>query len=102
MGASTESVSAGTYFHTFRPEIPIWIVAGIIVAIEMIVNLVGVLFMGEYEFALSMIKTIVLALFVLVGIAATLGSGFHATGVSAYTAHRGFAPRGIGAVLAAH
>src|SRR5437764_12401296 len=76
MGAATESVAAGTYFHTFRPEIPIWIVAGIIVAIEMVVNLVGVLFMGEYEFTLSMIKTIVLALFVLVGIAAILGICF--------------------------
>ncbi|HKC75951.1 MAG TPA: amino acid permease [Chloroflexota bacterium] len=101
MGAATESVAAGTYFHTFRPEIPIWIVAGIIVAIEMVVNLVGVLFMGEYEFTLSMIKTIVLALFVLVGIAAILGIGFHATGVSAYTAHGGFAPKGFGAVFAA-
>lgn len=101
MGAATESVAAGTYFHTFRPEIPIWIVAGIIVAIEMVVNLVGVLFMGEYEFALSMLKTIMLALFVVLGIAAILGLGFHATGVSNYTAHGGFAPLGGGAVFTA-
>ncbi len=101
MGAATESVAAGTYFHTFRPEIPIWIVAGIIVAIEMAVNLIGVLFMGEYEFTLSMIKTIVLAIFLIVGIAAILGIGFHATGVSNYTAHGGFAPKGFGAVFAA-
>src|SRR5438105_9109444 len=84
MGAATESVAAGTYFHTFRPEIPIWIVAGIIVAIEMIVNLVGVLFMGEYEFTLSMIMTVVLALFVLLGIAAILFIGFDSTGLRAY------------------
>ena len=101
MGAATESVAAGTYFHTFRPEVPIWIVAGIIVAIEMTVNLVGVLFMGEYEFALSMLKTIMLAVFLVVGIAAILGVGFHATGVGAYTAHGGFAPKGFGAVFAA-
>src|SRR5947209_2998483 len=73
MGAATESVAAGTYFHVFRPEVPIWVVAGIIVAIEMIVNLVGVLFMGEYEFTLSMLKTVMLALFVLLGIGAILG-----------------------------
>ena len=101
MGAATESVAAGTYFHTFRPEIPIWVVAGIIVAIEMVVNLVGVLFMGEYEFTLSVIKTVVLALFVVIGIGAILGVGFHATGVSNYTAHSGFAPKGFGAVFAA-
>ncbi len=101
MGAATESVAAGTYFHTFRPEIPIWIVAGIIVAIEMVVNLVGVLFMGEYEFALSMLKTVVLAIFVVIGIAAILGIGFHGTGVGNYTAHGGFAPMGAGAVFTA-
>jgi len=101
MGAATESVAAGTYFHVFRPEVPIWIVAGIIVAIEMFVNLVGVLFMGEYEFSLSMLKTIVLALFAIIGLAAILGIGFHGTGVSNYTAHGGFAPKGSGAVFTA-
>jgi L-asparagine transporter-like permease len=101
MGAATESLAAGTYFHTFRPEVPIWIVAGVIVAIEMIVNLVGVLFMGEYEFALSTLKTIALAVFCLIGIAAILGLGFHATGVSNYTSHGGFAPKGYGAVFTA-
>ena len=101
MGAATESVAAGTYFHVFRPEIPIWVVAGIIVAIEMVVNLVGVLFMGEYEFALSMLKTVVLGLFVVLGIAAILGVGFHGTGVGNYTSQGGFAPMGIGAVFTA-
>ena len=101
MGAATESVAAGTYFHVFRPEVPIWIVAGIIVAIEMVVNLVGVLFMGEYEFALSMLKTVMLGIFVVVGLAAILGIGFHATGVSNYTSNGGFAPKGYGAVFTA-
>jgi L-asparagine transporter-like permease len=101
MGAATESVAAGTYFHTFRPEVDIWIVAGVIVAIEMVVNLVGVLFMGEYEFALSMLKTIVLGVFLLIGIAAIVGIGFHATGVTNYTSHGGFLPKGGGAVFTA-
>lgn len=101
MGAATESVAAGTYFHTFRPEVPIWIVAGIIVAIEMIVNLIGVLFMGEYEFALSMLKTVMLAVFAVVGIAAIVGIGFHSTGITNYTSHGGFFPKGSGAVFSA-
>ena len=101
MGAATESVAAGTYFHVFRPEIPIWIVAGIIVAIEMIVNLVGVLFMGEYEFALSTLKTVVLGLFSVIGVLAILGVGFHGVGFHNYTVSGGFAPKGSGAVFTA-
>ena len=101
MGAATESVAAGTYFHTFRPEIPIWVVAGIIVAIELVVNLIGVLFMGEYEFTLSLLKTIMLWIFAIVGLAAILGIGFHPTGLSNYTSHGGFAPKGMGAVFTA-
>lgn len=101
MGAATESLAAGTYFHTFRPEVPIWIVAGIIVAIELTVNLIGVLFMGEYEFTLSLLKTIALWTFAVVGLAAILGIGFAPSGVSNYTSHGGFAPHGLGAVYTA-
>ena len=101
MGAATESVAAGTYFHTFRPEVDVWIVAGVIVFIELVVNLIGVLFMGEYEFSLSLLKTIMLWIFAVVGIAAILGIGFHPTGLSNYTSHGGFAPKGLGAVFTA-
>lgn len=102
MGAATESVAAGTYFHAYVPSIPIWVVAAIIVIVEMIVNLVGVLFMGEYEFALSMIKVAALAVFAVIGLAAILGIGFSdAQGLSNYTSRGGFAPKGLGAAFAA-
>src|SRR6201981_3893927 len=65
MGAATESVAAGTYFHSFYSFAPIWIVAAIIIAIEMVINLVGVLFMGEYEFILSTIKLLLLAVLIV-------------------------------------
>jgi L-asparagine transporter-like permease len=101
MGAATESVAAGTYFHSFYSFAPIWIVAAIIIALEMVINLVGVLFMGEYEFILSTIKVIALSLFILVGVCAILGIGFHSHGVTQLTAHGGFFPKGEGAVLTA-
>jgi L-asparagine transporter-like permease len=101
MGAATESVAAGTYIHVYVHSIPIWVVAAIIVAIEMIVNLVGVLFMGEYEFILSTLKLIALAVFIVVGLAAILGFGFHSTGVGNYTNAGGFAPKGLGAAFTA-
>jgi AAT family amino acid transporter len=75
MGAATESVAAGTYFHSFYGFAPIWIVAAIIIAVEMAINLVGVLFMGEYEFILSTIKILALAAFIVIGVMAILGIG---------------------------
>jgi L-asparagine transporter-like permease len=101
MGAATESVAAGTYFHVFVPSVPIWVVAGVITLIEMIVNLVGVLFMGEYEFILSSIKLIGLAAFIVIGGVAIFTSSLHTIGLSGYTGSGGFFPNGVGAVGAA-
>lgn len=101
MGMATESVAAGTYLHSFYPVIPIWIVAGIIIAIELIINVIGVLVMGEYEFVLSSIKIFALLAFIVIGLAAILGIGFHPVGLSQWTAHGGFFPHGGGAVFAA-
>jgi L-asparagine transporter-like permease len=101
MGAATESVAAGTYFHSFYSFAPIWIVAAIIIAIEMVINLVGVLFMGEYEFILSTIKILALAAFIIIGIMAILGIGFDHHGVTQLTANGGFFPKGGGAVVTA-
>lgn len=101
MGAATESVAAGTYFHSFYSFAPIWIVAAIIIAIEMTINLVGVLFMAEYEFILSTIKVVALAAFILIGVCAILGIGFHSHGVTELTANGGFFPKGEGVVVTA-
>jgi amino acid transporter, AAT family len=101
MGAATESVAAGTYFHSFYSFAPIWVVAAIIIAIEMAINLVGVLFMGEYEFILSTIKVIALAAFIIIGVCAILGIGFHSHGVTQLTANHGFFPKGTGVVFTA-
>src|SRR5258708_22363300 len=101
MGAATESVAAGTYFHSFYSFAPIWVVAAIIIAIEMTINLVGVLFMGECEFILSTIRVVALAAFILIGVCAILGIGFHSHGLTELTATGGFFPKGEGVVLTA-
>lgn len=101
MGAATESVAAGTYFHSFYSFAPIWVVAAIIIALEMVINLIGVLFMGEYEFILSTIKVLALAAFIAIGICAILGIGFHSHGVTQLTANHGFFPKGTSVVLTA-
>src|SRR5258708_31785297 len=99
MGAATESVAAGNYFYSFYSVAPIWVVAAIIIAIEMMINLVGVLFMGEYEFILSTIKVIELAAFILIGVCAIVGIGFHSHGVTQLPANHCLFPQGTGVVL---
>lgn len=101
MGAATESVAAGTYLHSFYDAIPVWVVAFIIIAVEMVINIIGVLVMGEYEFVLSSIKIIALAAFIVIGVLAIVGAGIPAQGLGAYTSHGGLFPHGGGAVLAA-
>jgi L-asparagine transporter-like permease len=76
-------------------------VAAIIIALEMAINLVGVLFMGEYEFILSTIKVVALAAFILIGVCAILGIGFHSEGVTRLTANHGFFPKGTSVVFTA-
>jgi L-asparagine transporter-like permease len=101
MGAATESVAAGTYLHSFYGAIPVWVVAFIIIALEMLINIIGVLVMGEYEFVLSSVKVLALAAFIVVGILAIVGAGVPAQGLTQYTAHGGFFANGGGAVFAA-
>lgn len=101
MGAATESVAAGTYLHSFYTGVPIWLVAFIIIAFEMVINIIGVLLMGEYESLLSTIKIVALVGFIVVGICAILGIGVPQHGLTEFTGHGGFFPKGTGAVFAA-
>lgn len=101
MGAATESVAAGTYLHSFYAQVPVWVVAFFIIALEMAINIIGVLVMGEYEFVLSTIKILALVGFIVVGALAILGIGFPSHGIVEYTTNGGFFPHGGGAVVAA-
>jgi AAT family amino acid transporter len=101
MGIATESVAAGTYLHAQYDGIPVWLTAFIIIAFEMIINIIGVLLMGNYEMLLTTIKLVGLLCFVVVGILAILGIGFPHHGLSGISSHGGFFPQGGGAVFAA-
>jgi L-asparagine transporter-like permease len=101
MGIATESVAAGTYLHAQYSGIPVWLTAFIIIAFEMIINIIGVLLMGNYEMLLTTIKSVGLLCFVVVGILAILGIGFPHHGLSNISSNGGFFPKGGGAVFAA-
>jgi L-asparagine transporter-like permease len=101
MGAATESVAAGTYLHSFYPSVPVWLVAFVIILVEMIINIIGVLLMGEYESLLSTIKMVALGIFIVIGLVAIVGGPFGHHGLQEYTANGGFFPKGSGAVFTA-
>lgn len=101
MGVATESVAAGTYLHVLANGIPVWLTAFVVIAFEMIVNIIGVLLMGNYEVVLTTIKTVGLLAFIVVGIMAILGLGVPDRSFSQLSSDGGFFPHGGGQVFAA-
>lgn len=101
MGVATESVAAGTYLNAQYSGIPVWLTAFVIIAFEMIINIIGVLLMGNYEVLLTTIKTVGLLAFIVFGIFAILGVGVPHHPISDISSHGGFFPKGGGAVFAA-
>lgn len=101
MGIATESVAAGTYLHAQYSGIPVWLTAFVIIAFEMVINIIGVLLMGNYEVLLTAIKTVGLLAFIVVGILAILGIGVPHEPLTQISSHGGFFPKGGGAIFAA-
>lgn len=101
MGIATESVAAGTYLHAQYNGIPVWLTAFVIIAFEMVINVIGVLLMGNYEVLLTTVKTLGLVAFIVVGILAILGIGVPHHTLAEVSSHGGFFPKGAGAVFAA-
>ncbi len=101
MGIATESVAAGTYLHAQYSGIPVWLTAFVIIAFEMVINIIGVLLMGNYEVLLTTVKTVGLLAFIVVGILAILGIDVPHHAVTEISSHGGFFPKGGGAVFAA-
>lgn len=100
-GTAGEAVAIGTYVTSFSAfhAIPVWVVALAFLGVDIAINLIGVLVMGNYEFALSSFKLIGLGIFILFCLAAVLGLGTSSLGTSNFTQHGGFLPLGIGGLF---
>jgi L-asparagine transporter-like permease len=95
-GPAAEAVAVGT-FATFLPPfhgVPIWVIAFVVITVDLAINFVGVLTMGNYEMVLSIIKIVGLIIFTLVCFAAVLGIGQPAIGTNVLTGHGGLIPLG--------
>lgn len=98
-----EANVAGLILHGWLPDVPIWAWALGVTAALTITNLFSVRNYGEFEFWFALVKVVAIVAFLAIGGLAILGllpqSG--ARGLSNLTAHGGFMPTGLTAVLTA-
>ena len=101
LGPATEAIVAGEILHTWFPVLPNYAFYLLIAALVIVVNAAGVLFFGEAEFWLSMIKALALVAFILAGLAALFSPAGWQTGPGSFTGVGGFAPAGLGGIFGA-
>lgn len=101
-GIAAEAVAVGIYVNSLAPfhAYPVWLISIVVVTLDLAVNLLDVLTMGNYEFILSSIKIIAIVVFVVACLAAVLGVGTSPVGFGNLTAHGGFLPLGVSGLFA--
>ncbi|WP_344681300.1 amino acid permease [Saccharopolyspora taberi] len=99
---AVEAVAGGEILQLWLPGVPLWVLSGVLLAVLTATNLVSARSYGEFEYWFASIKVLAIACFLVVGALAVFGfwPGAHG-GLANLTAHGGFAPLGVGAVLAA-
>lgn len=102
--SAAELNALGRYVQFWAPGFPIWATAAIAVAGMFVINVIGVRFYGEAEFAFAIVKVVAIVALIVFGIAMIgfgLGNGGQPAGLRNLVDHGGFFPHGIsGAVLA--
>ncbi len=100
-GSAAESIAVGTFAQALAPlhSTPVWLIALVVLTVDLAINLIGVLLMGNYEFGLSTIKIVAMVVFSLFCFAAVLGIGMPPVGLANYTDHGGFLPLGVGGLF---
>jgi L-asparagine transporter-like permease len=96
-GPAAEALAVATFASYLAPfhHIPIWLMAFVVITLDLAVNFAGVLAMGNYEFVLSSIKVIALILFFLLCLSAVFGIGYQPPiGTTILLGHGGFLPLG--------
>lgn len=99
---AVEAVAGARILQLWLPSVPLWVLALGLLLLLTGTNLVSARSYGEFEYWFSSIKIIAIVVFLAVGVLYVCGfwPGAHAS-VAPLTSHGGFAPMGIGAMLAA-
>ncbi|WP_244223378.1 amino acid permease [Amycolatopsis circi] len=99
---AVEAVAGGRILQLWLPNVPLWVLSLGLLLLLTATNLVSARSYGEFEYWFSSIKVIAILVFLVVGALYLFGvwPGAHG-GLGNLVSHGGFAPMGIGAVLAA-
>ncbi|WP_211841471.1 amino acid permease [Saccharopolyspora antimicrobica] len=99
---AVEAVAGGKLVQLWLPEVPLWLISLVLLTSLTLTNLVSARSYGEFEYWFSSIKVAAIVVFLFLGALAVAGLWPSAPGgLANLTAHGGFAPHGIGAVLVA-
>ncbi|MGH3627099.1 MAG: amino acid permease, partial [Sciscionella sp.] len=97
-----EAVAGGRIVQLWLPHVPLWVICLVLMGLLTGTNLVSARSYGEFEYWFSSIKVFAIVVFLTLGVLYLCGAWPHAhAGVGNLFSHGGFAPLGIGAVLAA-
>ncbi|MBR7675816.1 amino acid permease, partial [Streptomyces daliensis] len=99
---AVEAVAGGRIVQLWLPGAPLWAVSLVLMVLLTATNMVSARSYGEFEYWFSSIKVAAIVVFLFLGALYLLGlwPGTEG-GAEALTAHGGFAPMGVAAVLAA-
>ncbi|GAA2645237.1 amino acid permease [Streptomyces lunalinharesii] len=99
---AVEAVAGGRIIRLWLPGAPLWAVSLVLMALLTATNMVSARSYGEFEYWFSSIKVVAIVVFLFLGALYLCGLWPGSTGgLALLTAHGGFAPQGVGAVLAA-
>lgn len=97
-----EAVAGGRIIQLWLPEVPLWAICLTLMALLTATNLISARFYGEFEYWFASIKILAILVFLILGTLYLTGLWPDTSGgLGNLVAHGGFAPVGIGAVLAA-
>jgi len=100
---AAEAVGAAGLLATVWPAVPVPMAALAFMLFFTAINLLGVKNFGEFEFWFAILKVVAIIGFILIGVALLMGwlPDVASPGLSNFTAHGGFAPKGLTGVGAA-
>jgi GABA permease len=99
---AVEAVAGGRIIQLWLPDIPLWVISLTLMLLLTATNLVSARAYGEFEYWFSSIKVIAIVVFLGLGALYLFGAWPNAqAGLHNLVSHGGFAPLGVGAVLAA-
>jgi GABA permease len=95
-----EAIAGAQTIHAWLPMLEIWQIGLALMVVLTLVNLASARSYGEFEFWFASIKVAAIVAFIVVAASWLLGVGTDSSpGLANLTAHQGFAPFGLAAVL---